>query len=1219
MLDVVAIMGIEALQQVPEQGKARVRRVRADEVREPARRARRVLGGSEDRALQEGRPGEARLEHGSVHHPSGEAGENAVDGVGVERAELPAPGEERLQEVEHERGARPGGRGAQESGEARPAPRPPQVERPTRDPRETGGDELVGRETGPACRGLRGSAACPAGGEPLEPLAFRKSRVPRALERVTEAEPDTLFEGHAGVGSSGANTVASLRRRIKRPHARGRAVRLVQALVVVLLSASAGAGARARAQAPDDSWRTLTTEHFRVTFPDGLEALARRAAARAEVAYAELAERFIEPPRGRIDLLLTDHSDLTNGFAQVRPSNRITVFARPPVDGFSIPYFDDWLELVITHELAHVVHLDHTATLLGKVLRGVFGRAEIGWPYFPGVDTPAWVIEGLATWYESRLTGAGRVRGTFHETVLRTAVLEGRFEDLGQASGFSPLWPGGSRAYVYGSLFLDYLLERYGEERLAAFAEAVAGQWIPYRLNAAGRRAFGVSLTEAWRAWAQELAARYRDYDAELARFGPVTVPERLTTGARWALHPQVSPDGRTLVHTQADGRSDVQLRWRSVAGGASRTLARTNGLATFSFLPDGRLLVSQLEHADPYRTYADLYVMDLEGSSRRLTRGARLEQPSASPDGTWAVAVQQGGGTNALVRVDLGSGTVTTLVPPDLDVHWAFPRISPDGRWIAASRWEPNAYLDIVVLEAGSGREVHRVTRDRAVDLAPAWSPDARWIVWSSDRTGVMNVLASEIDPASGRAGSPLLLTNVRTGVVQPSIDPLGEWLYVSGHHVDGWEVERVPFVPRTARPAPPPDARFAPAGEPRIRGETASEAAPYSPFSTLLPTYWLLRLREPVREGAPGSYVELLRWGVGAQTSGFDLVGRHAYGAYAHVFTGRVEWEGGLGYAYRGLGNPVLALAAEQIWDGAGTLVAGSRPDVLYVLERERALNASLTLGSARWRRDLALTLGGGMIWEARELLDETLAPSRSYSLARPTSRLGEARVALGYTTARSYSFQLGGTEGLSAALQARARRHLGLADALADSVGVDRSFREVTGRVRGYVPLWRAGFATHVLALQLAGGAASGPGAELGHFDVGGAAGVTEALTGFALFGGGPLFLPVRGYPTGWRTGRWAWAGTAEYRFPLGLLNRGFGAWPLHLDRVLGTLFFDAGNAWDPAPRREALASVGAEASLQLVGFFRNALLLRAGVALPLVDRTEPALYLRVGLPF
>ena len=80
---------------------------------------------------------------------------------------------------------------------------------------------------------------------------------------------------------------------------------------------------------------------------------------------------------------------------------------------------------------------------------------------------------------------------------------------------------------------------------------------------------------------------------------------------------------------------------------------------------------MSELEFADPYRLYGDLYFMDRTGDANRLTLRARLSQPSVSPDGDWAVAVQQGGGTNGLVRVDLHTGSVSELIAPRSQVHW--------------------------------------------------------------------------------------------------------------------------------------------------------------------------------------------------------------------------------------------------------------------------------------------------------------------------------------------------------------------------------------------------------------------------------------------------------------------------------------------------------------------------------------------------------------------
>jgi hypothetical protein len=319
-----------------------------------------------------------------------------------------------------------------------------------------------------------------------------------------------VLGGHALVGRGwGRRRWARTSELFKRWRATGVAALVVTGAVAALPDA-------ALAQAPNEAWRTITTEHFRVTFPEELEELGRRAADRSERAYAQLRESFIEPPEGKIDVLVSDHTDRSNGFAQVTPSNRITIFARPPADLLSIGHNDEWLELVITHELAHIVHLDHVTNPVGKAARAVFGRVSLDWPFFPEQGTPRWLIEGLATWYETRLTDAGRLHGSYLEMQIRTAVLEGRFENIGQASGNSPLWPAGNRSYAYGSLFFDFLLKRHGEDKMAVFVDAIGGQWVPYRLDSAGRNAFGASLSDEWRAWADSLQAEYAALDERL-------------------------------------------------------------------------------------------------------------------------------------------------------------------------------------------------------------------------------------------------------------------------------------------------------------------------------------------------------------------------------------------------------------------------------------------------------------------------------------------------------------------------------------------------------------------------------------------------------------------------------------------------------------------------------------------------------------------------------
>jgi hypothetical protein len=265
--------------------------------------------------------------------------------------------------------------------------------------------------------------------------------------------------------------------------------------------------------------------------------------------------------------------------------------------------------------------------------------------------------------------------------------------------------------------------------------------------------------------------------------------------------------------------------------------------------------------------------------------------------------------------------------------------------------------------------------------------------------------------------------------------------------------------------------------------------------------------------------------------------------------------------------------------------------------------------------------------MVWEDRTLLDARLDETDTYRLTRPSARLADAHATLSAGTTRRHELSISAEEGAAALVRVRRRSELDLPDSLGGVPGGDRGFEEVLARVRLFQSFSGPGFADHVLALQVAGGAARGAGADAFHFDVGGATGELESITGLGLFGGESLFFPVRGYADGDRSGRYAWAASAEWRFPLALVNRGSGLVPLHLDRLHGALFADAGNAWGPElgiagyqrPREETLVSAGAELRAEMLTFFTVPLALRLGVAAPLVERDGVEVYVRFGAAF
>jgi hypothetical protein len=260
---------------------------------------------------------------------------------------------------------------------------------------------------------------------------------------------------------------------------------------------------------PNGNWKQFDSQHFHVVYEAGMDSIARHAAARAELEHARLSAGLIRAPEAKIDLVISNNMDLTNGFATPLPSNRIVIFTRPPVDELSLQYYTDWIDLVITHELTHIFHMDRTGRV-GRGLRAAFGRLPFGWPIFPMIELPSWNLEGLAVHIESEHTGAGRIHGSYHEMVVRTAVLEKAFDPIDRVNGETPIWPG-DRAYIYGSLFMDYIARKYGENAHTDLIKSTAGSILPpsWRLDGLAKKATGKPYHQLYDEWRADLESNY--------------------------------------------------------------------------------------------------------------------------------------------------------------------------------------------------------------------------------------------------------------------------------------------------------------------------------------------------------------------------------------------------------------------------------------------------------------------------------------------------------------------------------------------------------------------------------------------------------------------------------------------------------------------------------------------------------------------------------------
>jgi hypothetical protein len=962
--------------------------------------------------------------------------------------------------------------------------------------------------------------------------------------------------------------------------ARPRALTVAAMMVVA-------AGASAQTLDPSADWRTLSTRHFEVHFTPALELVARRGAAQAESAYVQLAG-LLHPPRGRIDLVFADDVDFSNGFATPVPTNRVIVYATPPVSTRSLRFYDDWLREVITHELVHTFHMDR-ARGVWRFGQYVFGRSP--W-LMPNLYSPAWVSEGLAVYLESRLSNAGRARASHQRMLARAAALAGDFPRLDALSLATSRYPGGDMAYGYGGMFLAELARAHGDSAIRAFVERSSGAIIPYRLNHLARQAFGVSFADAWADWRDSIRASAGPVsDEPLPAWRSLTSDGFLVAYPRWA-------DGASLLAVQATGREVPGLVRVDSAGGVRRVARRNSVDANVAF-PGGGVLFAQLEFVDAHHIRSDLY-LERDGDARRLTTGARLSEPDAREDGR-IVAVQGVPGTTRLVLLSPEGADLTPVTAASLDTQWAAPRWSPDGGRIAAVRWTRGAYADIVVLDT-TGRLLARLTNDRAVDGAPAWHPSGDAVLFASDRDGtpalyVAEVLAPDgVPPAVHRVSAPAL------GLDHPAPSPNGAALAATSYREGGWHLGvgdlrldalAVALVPdETVPPDPAPE----PVRDPS-RG--------YTPWRTLRPTAWL----PLIGEAASG------RASYGGAVNGGDVIGRHAYTAEALFDPEDREHEWSALYRYRGLGQPVISLAGSQEW-GRGVIVDSTRAAIGALHRRARFASLAAALERPRMRTHAFVTMGGEIEW-------------RDYATA-PASLLGQLDpffasqpefrslvLSTGFNNARRPPLSISPENGISLAARGQLDWRRGVS-------GLES--RSLTAVASAYRSLPFGGFAHHVLAARLAGAASNGRNAAL--FEVGGTSG--SAITLLPGIGFGERrSLGVRGFPPGSLIGTRALVGTVEYRAPLTLLHRGVWWLPAFLDRASLSFYGDAGSAGferliPELDGPDLIASLGAEVATNIALQYDVPYLLRLGIGVPVRGRVRSGAdaaeaYVRIGASF
>jgi Tol biopolymer transport system component len=220
-------------------------------------------------------------------------------------------------------------------------------------------------------------------------------------------------------------------------------------------------------------------------------------------------------------------------------------------------------------------------------------------------------------------------------------------------------------------------------------------------------------------------------------------------------LYPSLSPDGKSVAYaSRMSGNWNIYVRSLGARDSVNLTKSSTLDDTQPAFSPDGQWISFRSE-----RDEGGIYIMRAHGESvKRLSQAGF--NPAWSPDGKEILCADESilrpedrqSPTSRLWSIQVSTGEKRLIWKGDA----VQPQWSPHGHRIAYWAIDKAGHRDIWTIPARGGQPVP-VTHDEYVDWNPVWSPDGRYLYFSSDRGGMMAIWRVPIQETSGKVlGAP-------------------------------------------------------------------------------------------------------------------------------------------------------------------------------------------------------------------------------------------------------------------------------------------------------------------------------------------------------------------------------------------------------------------------------------------------------------------------------
>lgn len=217
---------------------------------------------------------------------------------------------------------------------------------------------------------------------------------------------------------------------------------------------------------------------------------------------------------------------------------------------------------------------------------------------------------------------------------------------------------------------------------------------------------------------------------------------------------------GRQTERAAPQGGVQGRLTWFDRTGKVVGTAGEPGLYRTFTISPDGKR--AAFERADAETQNRDIWVQDFAGGSAiRLTTDPAWEAfPTWSPDGSRIIFTSNRSGVYDLYqKAANGAGQEELLYKSSEGkgpTSW-----SADGKFLLYYSLGQPTHLRLLTVGGAPDRKATPVVDAQYSSITGRFSPDGRWILYSSNESGKNEVSVRPFDAALGTVGSPVIVTS--------------------------------------------------------------------------------------------------------------------------------------------------------------------------------------------------------------------------------------------------------------------------------------------------------------------------------------------------------------------------------------------------------------------------------------------------------------------------